>query len=235
MATALTYTDYVAAMANILVIDDVANTDYVQILPSMISYAEDRIQNDLDLIATFGTSTISLSANTPSGTIPTGMYIVNSVNVITPAATNPDSGTRNPLQRLSVEQLHYIWPDATDTDVPQNYAILNDTTIILAPTPDAAYKAEVIGVSTLTPISGSNATNWISINLPELLIAASCVFGFGWQRDFGQQSGDPSASMSWESQYQALLKSDMVQEFRKKAQSSGWTPFSPSPLASPRT
>lgn len=233
MATALTYTDYVATMANLLVIDDVANTEFVQILPAMISYAEDRIQNDLDLIATFGSSTISLSANNPAGTIPTGMYIVDSINVITPAATNPDSGTRNPLQRLSVEQLHFIWPDATDTDLPQNYAILNDTTIILAPTPDAAYKAEVIGVSTLTPISGTNATNFISINLPELLIAASCVFGFGWQRDFGQQSSDPNASTSWESQYQALLKSDLVQEARKKAVSSAWTPYSPAPLATP--
>jgi hypothetical protein len=234
MATALTYTTYTETMANLLVMDDVANTEFVQILPAMISYAEDRIQNDLDLIAAFGAETITLTGGTPTGTIPTGMYIVDSINIVTPAGTAPDSGVRHPTQRMSVEQLHYIWPDSTVRDMPQYYAILNDTDIIFAPVPDDAYKAEVIGVSTLTPISGSNATNWISINLPELLIAASCVFGFGWQRDFGQQSGDPSASISWESQYQALLKSDTVQEFRKKAQSAGWTPFSPSPLASPR-
>lgn len=237
MATTLTYDDYVSTMGNILVIDSpTTDTDFQQILPSMISYAEDRIQNDLDLIAAFARTTISLSANTSTGTIPTSspdMYIVNSVNVITPAATNPDSGTRNPCQRVSVEMLNAMWPLATYTALPQNYAILNDTTIIFGPTPDAAYKAELVGVVTLEPISDTNPTNWISINLPELLIAASCVFGFGWQRDFGQQSGDPNASMSWEVQYQALLKSDLVQEARKKAVSSGWTAFSPAPLATP--
>ncbi|MFA5058725.1 MAG: hypothetical protein WC485_11470 [Opitutaceae bacterium] len=230
----MTFDEYEATMRNLLVVDGPTNAAWVQILPQMISYAEHRIQADLDLIATNTSETVPLTTGRRTVAIPTCIYIVNSVNLITPSATQPDQGERVPLQRLSVEAMNFMWPSATDTGAPQNYAILNDTTCILGPVPDAAYKAEFYGIFQLTPISAERPSNWISVNMPDVLIAASMVFGAGWQRDFGSQAEDPKLGLSWEAQYQSLLKSETVQAYRQYARSSAWQPMSPSPLA-PRT
>lgn len=236
----MNYTDTVATLANLLVMDSVLNVEFQQILPSMLEYSSNRIQNDLDLIASVSTATAAMVAGTRQVTIPDDagslqINIINSVNLITPAATLPDAGTRNALQRVSVEALNYMWPSGLTPDrgQPVNYAVLNDQIALFGPFPDAAYKAEFVGVVRLAPISVSNTTTWITDNLPELFIAASMVYGTGWQRDFGAQTSDPQAGMSWEQTYQNLLQSAGVQEFRKFSRSSAWQPVSPSPLANP--
>jgi hypothetical protein len=40
-------------------------------------------------------------------------------------------------------------------------------------------------------------------------------------------------AITYESQYQALLKNAMVEENRKKFEAAGWSSQSPSPIASP--
>jgi hypothetical protein len=40
-------------------------------------------------------------------------------------------------------------------------------------------------------------------------------------------------AITYESQYNVLLKGAMVEEARKKFESTGWTSMSPSPVASP--
>ena len=62
---------------------------------------------------------------------------------------------------------------------------------------------------------------------------ASMIFISAYQRDFGRQSDDPQMAMSYEAQYNALLKGATVEEFRKKFESVGWTSMSPSPVAAP--
>lgn len=227
------FATYVLTMQNMLAIDSPTEPNFVQILPTMIAFAENKIQADLDLIATVTTDTVQLRSGQRTADIPGCIYIVNSVNLITPSATRPDSGARNALQRVSVEAINWMWPDATYAAVPEIYAILNDRTAIFAPTPDAGYRAEFYGIHQLETISADNPTNWISINLPEMLIAASMIFGTGYQRDFGAMSEDPRASLSWEVEYQSLLKSQTVQSFRAYARSSAWQPFTPAPLATP--
>jgi hypothetical protein len=46
-------------------------------------------------------------------------------------------------------------------------------------------------------------------------------------------SDDPAMAQSYEAQYQTLLKGAVVEEARKKFESSGWTSQSPSPVATP--
>lgn len=236
----MNYADYVLTMQNLLVVDSPTETNFVQILPSMIDYANNRIQNDLDLIASYSSATATLVAGTREVTIPNDsgslqINVIDSINLITPAATAPNAGTRNALQRVSVEALNWMWPSGStgDRGQPLNYAVLSDQTALFGPSPDAAYKAEFVGSVRLAPISVSNTTTWINDNLPELFVAASMIYGSGWQRDFGAQTSDPQASSSWGAQYDALLQSDTVQEARKMSRSSAWTPYQPSPLANP--
>ena len=62
---------------------------------------------------------------------------------------------------------------------------------------------------------------------------ASMIYISGYQRNFGRQSDDPAMAQSYESQYQALLKSAVTEEVRKKYESAGWTSESVSPVSTP--
>ena len=59
------------------------------------------------------------------------------------------------------------------------------------------------------------------------------IYVSGYQRNFGRANDDPQMAITYESQYQALLKGAAVEEARKKYESSGWTSLSPSPVATP--
>lgn len=234
-----TYTTYKAAMAELMVVNTVDDADFVAILPSIIDYAEQRIYRELDPLATVvRDSTGSFSVNNRNFTLPTGtgvFVVVESINVITPAGTAADSGTRKPLVETSLDYLDFAWPSSTGATVPISYAMVTQATIAVGPWPDAAYVVEVVGTQRPIPLSATNTSTFLSTSLPDLFIAASMVFGSGYMRNFGSQADDPKMAQSWETQYQTLKGSALVEELRKKGQSVGWTTQSPSPLASPRT
>lgn len=228
------YATYEAAMANLLVVKDYAtNADWIVILPRMIEYAEQRCYRDLDILDASTTGVVPCVAGTRTVTVPSSILIVESANVITPAATAANSGTRNPLRRMSIEMISYVWPTAGTQGVPQWFTMDDATTMILAPTPDAAYNVEVTGPIIPAPLTSVNTTTYLTTNYPELFIAASMVFGTGWQRDFGAQSEDPQASNSWEQQYQVLIASAREYEDRKKAEGRGWFPMADTNKAQP--
>jgi hypothetical protein len=84
-----------------------------------------------------------------------------------------------------------------------------------------------------TPVLAATASTFISSYLPDLLIMASMIYISAFQRNFGRQSDDPAMAQSYESQYQALLRGAVVEEFRKKFESGAWTSYSPTPTANP--
>ena len=112
--------------------------------------------------------------------------------------------------------------------------------IIFGPWPDANYSITISGTTrqpTLNnyAVQGSADTTYtfISQNLPDIMLMASMIYISAYQRNFGRINDDPTMAQTYESQYQALLKGAMVEEARKKFQSSAWTSYSPSPVATP--
>ena len=103
----------------------------------------------------------------------------------------------------------------------------------MGPFPDNNYYVEIVGTYRPASLSSTNTTTYISLYLPDVMVMASMIYISGYQRNFGRQSDDPAMAQSYESQYQVLLKGAMVEEFRKKFESSGWTSQIPSPVASP--
>jgi hypothetical protein len=71
------------------------------------------------------------------------------------------------------------------------------------------------------------------VYLPDLMIMASMIYISAYQRNFGRMNDDPQMAQSYESQYQALKASAMVEESRKKFQAAAWSSMSPAPIASP--
>ena len=231
----LNYTTYVSQYSNLLLVGS-TDTNFQTFLPGAIDYAEQRIYRDLDLVNTIVVdTTTTFSSGSRTLTLPSTWVVVEEINAFSSAGTTSSNGTRNPLLPSTREFINYSYPsNSTFQGIPQYWNLLNQQTVIVGPTPDAAYSVEIIGTQRPTPLSASNSTTFLTAYLPDLFVAASMVFGAGYQRDFGAQSDNPQMATSWESQYAALLKSAMTEEMRKKFTAEGWTSKNPTPIATPK-
>lgn len=238
----LTYSTYVTQIAQMAVVaeDDV---NFLAILPMMIDYASLRICRDLDLVFTSvslhgpgyqlaaGNRNLSFAQNLPDGT---SFVVSDQINVITPAGqSNPDIATRVPLLPATKEFLDAVYGSASYTGVPKYFVPFNETLFVVGPTPDAAYYVEVVGTIRPAALSSTVSPTFISEYLPDLLVMASMIYISAFQRNFGKESDDPQMAMSYETQYQLLLKSATVEENRKKFEAAGWSSQSPATVASP--
>jgi len=232
----LTYATFKTSMANLLAISE-ADPNFVQILPEVIEYAELRIQRDLDFLAS-----INVFTGTPTTigervyAIPSEIQVLQEVRI--------DTGTDIiSLTPQAKEYMNAMYTSKTITGVPIDFAILDISNydgnnvgqieLILGPTPSAAYPVQVTGTYRFTPLSETNSSNYLSNQLSDLYTCAAMVFLSGWIRNFGSQSDQPQMAQSWESQYQGLLKSATVEEFRRKFQASAWSSMSPAVAATP--
>lgn len=215
-----------------------SDASFNNILPAIITDAEQRIYRELDFLATrTADSTLSFAANSRTLTIPTEIIVVQEVNVITPASTQPNSGTRNAVQPVSLNYLNYTWPTAavqSAPSIPTIGSMQDAVTLIVAPTPDQAYVVEFVGIFRPAAMSSTNTTTYLGTNYPDLFLAACMVFASGFTRDFGAQSDDPTKAISWESHYQELKKSVDSESQRQKWQSTGWSALSSAPLSTPQ-
>ena len=231
---ALTYSDFVATIANITTLDP-AQPEFVQILPRAIEYAEDRIYRELDLLNTVYVNNSSvlvpLNRNFTIPAAPYGTYLtIQGLNLF--YGTNPVQ--RIQLQPVAVSYLNAVWGSASNATLPEYFAMIRQDIAILGPWPDQAYGVEVIGTFQPEPLSETNPQTQLTIYVPDLFIAASMVFMSGFQRDFGSQADNPQQAQSWSNQYDTLFKSAQLLELRKKFAGPGWTALSSVPVTPTR-
>lgn len=235
----MNYTSYIAQIANLMAADP-TTPEFQLMVQGMIPYAENRIYRELDLLNTVvANSTGSLVAGSRSFTLPSNVgssifYTVTGVNVITPAGSSADAGTRNQLAAVSMDYLNAVWNSNDVLALPKEFAMTNQFNIIVGPWPDQNYTIEIVGTVQPVPLSETNPTTFLTTYLADLFTAASMVFASGYMRDFGSQADNPQQAQSWESQYQTLFKSATLLELRKKWAGPGWTPFSAVPIAPAR-
>lgn len=240
----MNYTQYVTALSTLTAIQS-TNADFVAILPEAINYAEGRIYRELSmLVEDVADSSGSTVALTRGFNIPTAIgafQIVTGVNIITPAATAPDSGTRNPCTPVSRAVLDVSWPSTTGADMPTDFVYASQATLIglsgqpsilFGPWPDAAYRVEVVGKVIPTALSSSNPTTFLSLYLPDLFLMASQLYFAGpYMKNMGMTSDDPKTTVTLQSQYDVLLKSAADWEARKRFAGGSWTSAPVEPTA----
>jgi len=254
MTTGLTYSQYVDQIATMAVVasdDDAFQT----ILPQMITYAENRMYRDIDFMftstslhgasffLTAGNRNLSFNINLSlNSDAQEGTFVVSEqINLLTDASgnaattTNPDACVRVPLLPTTKEFVDAVYGSALTADrgQPKYFVPFNETLFFVAPTPDQAYPVEVVGTYRPNSLSSTNTTTFISLYLPDVFIMASMIYISAYQRNFGRANDDPQMAITYESQYQALLKSAMVEEARKKFEASGWSSQSASPVSTP--
>lgn len=233
----LDYDTYISQISNLMVVPS-SDPNFETMIPGMISYAENRLYRELDLLFTQVTDTGTVTASVRNFTLPTntGAYIiVDQINILSSAGTTSSNGSRNPLTPVTREFIDMCYPSGQDTTaIPEYFAMASNTVVIFGPAPDAAYTAEVIGTQRPTALTSANSSTILTQYVPDLMIAASMIFGSAYMRNFGAESDNPQMSQSWEGQYNKLFQSAATEQARAKFQSEGWTSEQPSPIATPK-
>lgn len=216
----------------------VNDPNFVTILPAALDYAEVSIQRDLDLFGSHGLQDIgNLTIGIPTLLVPTTILVVEQM-FYTPAA-----GSRMPLVPCTDVALSWIYgsappgPPEVWNFLPMTQATNSSGLIVqqieVGPVPDQTYLLTAFATSRLASLAANPNGTYISLNMPDLLWAASMIFLAGYNRNFGAMADDPRQATSWTAEYQRLLKSAEVEEARKKFISQAWTAEYPAPLAQP--
>jgi hypothetical protein len=243
----MNYTQYIAQLSTETAIPS-SDTNFVTIVPAAINYAEGRIYRELDmLVANVRDSSASTSLSSRNFNLPTTVgtfVIVDAINIITPASTAPETGTRNPLTPVSLNVLDTFWPSSTGATVPQMFAYVSQNTyltgdaaqsqVVFGPWPDATYRVEVVGKIQPAALSASNPNTYLTDNLYDLFFAASMVFMSGYMKNWSAMADDPKSAQSWEGQYEKLRESAATYEARKRFAGASWSPKQPEPTAVPQ-
>lgn len=232
----LTYATYVTSLANMLVIPP-TDPNYLQFISNVIDDAEQSTYRALDLLSTIvRDQSATLTANSRTFNLPQslGRFVVTeSMNYFTPSGSTTTRNQLVPATREFIDAIYGNEAAATTPSLPQYYAPITDQQFIVGPPPDAGYTMEVVGTIRPTPLSASNTTTYLTLYLPDLFLAESLIFGYGYLKDFGAATDDPQGSPTWVSHYKMLFDSANTEEQRKRYASQAWSPKSPAPLATP--
>lgn len=254
MTTGLSYdgsvsgtTSYIGQISTMAVVDP-TDSAFLVVLPQMITYAENRIYRDLDfLFSSVSNTNYSITTGSRIISVPSGsdfapgqwgggvLVVAEQINLLTPAgATNPDTSTRVPLLPTTKEFLDAVYGNSSSTGQPKYFCPFDDYTFLVGPYPNATYRVEIVGTYRPVSMSVTNKTTFISLYLPDLFVMASMIYVSAYQRNFSSAAGnDPQMPITYETQYQALLKSAMEEENRKKFEAAAWSSQGASKSATP--
>lgn len=210
-------------------------TAYNTELPRSIDYIENRLQRELDIINTeILDSTGNLTANSKTFTLPTatGTFIVTEqVSIV--VSGQPQA----PMTPVSVDALLAMYPSDSAPSVPSYptfWAPFNGTSIYVAPPPDTTYQVQVRGTQRVAQLSSTNTSNILTTLFPDLYIALGDVFWAMFQRDMMVEQGNEGQGvMGYEQAYKALMTPALVEQYRTRFRSAGWSSRFPPAIAQP--
>jgi len=180
-----TYTGLKASIA-----DWLHRSDMTAIIPDLIVLAEARIARDLRLRRQISSTTLTTVAGTQSVALPSDFLEVENLSV---SSTSP---ARN-LVYLNIEALDVKYPSGSYTGTPVAYT-LEGNSLLLGPTPDAAYSIGMLYYARLAALS-STPTNWLLSNHPNIYL-------FGALAEAGDYVRDIQMGTTWDAKYQQGIK-----------------------------
>lgn len=140
---------------------------FVANIPNFVQLAEERIYNSVQIPAIRKNVTGTMTANLQYFQLPSDWLSTFSLAVI-----DPVTGDYEYLLNKDVNFIRASYPPPTSVGKPKYYAIWDDTSMILGPTPDAAYTAELhyyyYPVSIVT-----HGTSWLGTNFETVLLYGS--------------------------------------------------------------
>ena len=173
-----TYAEVVDQIRNYTETDSTVLT--TAIVNDFINQAELRIFREVDLDVfrayQFATLTQGNEFVTLPGATPSTMSFVRTASIY--PSTGADANVRTYLLQKDISYMTEYWPNRTTQNKPRYYAMWDQNTIYLAPTPDTAYKIELALNRNETGLSATNTTSWVSTNAPQVLLYACLIEAF---------------------------------------------------------
>lgn len=180
MPTAMTFTSLQADLQAYLERGTVTDPVVFNQLPELINFAERRISTEMKVLGFVVPALITLQPGVAVYQKPDRWRKTISWNV---GQTAAGTAVRSQMFPRSYEYLRQFWPDDTQTSTtvygtpgpPKFYADYNYQNYIFAPTPDAAYPAEIVYYEEPALLDNTNQTNFITQYLPNLLLYAALL------------------------------------------------------------
>lgn len=143
---------------------------------TFIQQAEQRIYNSVQLPLDRKNVVGSTTANNKYLNFPSGWLAVFSLAVIDPA-----TGAQTYLLNKDVEYIRECYPTPTATGTPKYYAVFDNTTFILGPTPDGSYNMEMHYYGYPTSITAAG-TSWLGDNFDSVLLYGSLLEAYTFMK-----------------------------------------------------
>ena len=186
---ALTYSTLVQAIKDYT---DYEETVFVSQIDRFIKNAEQRILLDVQLPVFRRNQQGTLNADNKYLALPNDFLAPFSLSVVS-------SNTYDFLLNKDVNFIQESYPDTTEKGKPKFYAIFDDTTLIVAPMPDAAYTMEFHYFYAPDGLSATNTSTWLSSNAYDSLLYAALVEAYIFMK------GDTELLSYYQGRYQETL------------------------------
>ena len=139
---------------------------FVSNIPTFVQLAEERIYNSVQLPAIRKNVTGTMTQGFQYFSLPSDWLSTFSLAVIDPVTTDYEY-----LLNKDVNFIRASYPPPGSTGKPKYYAIWNNNSMILGPTPDANYTAELHYYYPASIVT--NSTSWLGDNFETVLLYGS--------------------------------------------------------------
>jgi hypothetical protein len=156
---------------------------------TFIQQAEQRINNSVQLPVQRVNVVGSTTANNKYLNFPAGWLSDFSLAVI-----DPVTQAQTYLYQKDVEYIREAFPVPTATGTPSHYAIFNNVTFILGPTPDASYNMEMHYYA-YPPSIVTAGTSWLGDNFDSVLLYGSLLEAYTFMK------GEPDVIQNYTARY----------------------------------
>ena len=189
----LTYAQLSAAIQAYTEVDELT---FVDNIPIFVQNTETLVNNTVQLPAFRKNVTGTATANVPYLTTPVDFLATFSVAVMDAGATQAD-GYRYLLNK-DVNYIREAYPFPAVVGTPMYYALFDNNTYILGPTPDVNYDVELHYFAYPTSIVTAG-TSWLGMNYPNVLLWGSLVEAYIYLK------GEPELIQAYKDKYQEAM------------------------------
>ena len=168
-------------------------SSFVSNIPTFVQLAEERIYNSVQIPAIRKNVTGTMTINLQYFQLPSDWLSTFSLAVI-----DPTTGDYEYLLNKDVNFIRASYPPPNSTGKPKYYAIWNNTSMILGPTPDLAYTAELHYYYYPASIVTAG-TSWVGDNFETVLLYGSLREAYTYLK------GEGDMMQNYDAKYQEAL------------------------------
>lgn len=172
----MNYSELVSNVRNYAEVESEVLTD--SLVNTFIVNIENRIQREIDIDAFRKFQFSSFTIGSPFITVPPDFAFERGVQI-----KDQITNDRTWLEQRDTTFIDEYNVDRSDTGKPKYYANWDDNTLIVAPTPNAAYEIELWYNKTPDRLSSTNTTTWLSTNAPEVLLYGTTSEAFSYLKN----------------------------------------------------